>query len=229
MVVRVATTTEIIPDVPTANLLATTKTGRVDRRSSSGPPRLRPKARASTTTLGTLRPRDRAADGQAEREAGNQVRFAWWGAEEASIGSSSTSIAHARQIKNTAVNLNFDMVGSPNFVRFVYDGERPTPTRSPRPAPASSRPSSSTSPLRLPPSRRPSSRSDYDAFISVGIGAAVHRCGGREDGRGSRDLRRHRRGAYDHCYHQACDTIANLSNGARPDVGRLCAASSRSR
>ena len=28
-----------------------------------------------------------------------------------------------RQVKNTAVNLNFDMVGSPNFVRFVYDGD----------------------------------------------------------------------------------------------------------
>lgn len=27
-----------------------------------------------------------------------------------------------RDIKNIVVNLNFDMLGSPNFVRFVYDG-----------------------------------------------------------------------------------------------------------
>ena len=28
-----------------------------------------------------------------------------------------------REIKNIALDLNFDMIGSPNFVRFVYDGD----------------------------------------------------------------------------------------------------------
>src|SRR3712207_9571995 len=29
----------------------------------------------------------------------------------------------ARQLGNIALNLNFDMLGSPNYVRFVYDGD----------------------------------------------------------------------------------------------------------
>ena len=55
----------------------------------------------------------------------NQVRFAWWGAEESGLIGSQFYVDSltARQMKDIAVNLNFDMVGSPNFVRFVYDGD----------------------------------------------------------------------------------------------------------
>ena len=55
-----------------------------------------------------------------------QVRFAFWGAEE--LGPAWLSAlrgqphARRRQAKIYA-NLNFDMVGSPNYVRFVYDGD----------------------------------------------------------------------------------------------------------
>ena len=57
----------------------------------------------------------------------NQVRFIWFSAEESGlIGSdfyvSSLSDAERGQI---AAMLNFDMVGSPNFARFVYDGSDP--------------------------------------------------------------------------------------------------------
>ncbi|HSK14969.1 MAG TPA: M28 family peptidase, partial [Gaiellaceae bacterium] len=53
-----------------------------------------------------------------------RVRFAFWGAEEDGlIGSQHyvDSLAK-RDLKDIALNLNHDMVGSPNFVRFVYDG-----------------------------------------------------------------------------------------------------------
>ncbi len=55
----------------------------------------------------------------------NMVRFAFWGAEESGLLGSAFYVSQLtpRQIKNTALNLNFDMVGSPNFVRFVYDGD----------------------------------------------------------------------------------------------------------
>ncbi|HSN36799.1 MAG TPA: M20/M25/M40 family metallo-hydrolase, partial [Arthrobacter sp.] len=55
----------------------------------------------------------------------NRVRFAFWGGEEAGLIGSNHYVSQltARQIKEHAVNLNFDMVGSPNFVRFVYDGD----------------------------------------------------------------------------------------------------------
>ena len=55
----------------------------------------------------------------------NHVRFAFWGAEEAGLHGSTYYVNQltARQQKDIAVNLNFDMIGSPNFVRFVYDGD----------------------------------------------------------------------------------------------------------
>ena len=54
----------------------------------------------------------------------NKVRFAWWGAEESGLVGSTfyvNSLSAAEQDK-IALYLNFDMVGSPNYVRFVYDG-----------------------------------------------------------------------------------------------------------
>ena len=33
------------------------------------------------------------------------------------------SLLSKKQIKRIALNLNFDMIGSPNFGRFVYDGD----------------------------------------------------------------------------------------------------------
>jgi Zn-dependent M28 family amino/carboxypeptidase len=54
----------------------------------------------------------------------NTVRFAWWGAEESGLVGSDfyvNSLSQADRDK-IALYLNFDMVGSPNYVRFVYDG-----------------------------------------------------------------------------------------------------------
>ena len=61
----------------------------------------------------------------------NRVRFAWFGAEESGlIGSTAyyngLSPAEKAQI---GLNLNFDMLASPNFVRFVYDGDFSDTTR----------------------------------------------------------------------------------------------------
>ena len=33
------------------------------------------------------------------------------------------SLLSKKQIKRLALNLNFDLIGSPNFGRFVYDGD----------------------------------------------------------------------------------------------------------
>ena len=58
-------------------------------------------------------------------EPRNRVRFAFWGAEESGLIGSQYYVDSlgGREIKDIAVNLNFDMVGSPNYVRFVYDGD----------------------------------------------------------------------------------------------------------
>ena len=164
-------------------------------------------------------------------EAREPGRFAWWGAEEAGLIGSQFYVDSltARQVKNTAVNLNFDMVGSPNFVRFVYDGDA---------SDTDSLASTGSGVVEdvflnyfasqgLP--TEPTAfdgRSDYDAFISVGIPAGGLFTGaeGVKTAAEAAIYGGTAGVAYDRCYHQACDTIANLSHdGARPDVGRRCA------
>lgn len=55
----------------------------------------------------------------------NKVRFMWFGAEEHGLLGSQHYVASLMetQTRNIALNLNFDMIASPNDVRFVYDGE----------------------------------------------------------------------------------------------------------
>lgn len=56
----------------------------------------------------------------------NQVRFIWFGAEENGLLGSEYYVSQLtkRQIKDIAVNINVDMIGSDNYVRFVYDGDQ---------------------------------------------------------------------------------------------------------
>jgi Zn-dependent M28 family amino/carboxypeptidase len=60
-----------------------------------------------------------AAAGRDER-----LRFAFWSAEEYGLLGSTEYVARLDEDQLEAITayLNFDMVGSPNFVRFVYDG-----------------------------------------------------------------------------------------------------------
>ncbi len=55
----------------------------------------------------------------------NKVRFAFWGAEESGLVGSEEYVAGLSQAEREriALYLNFDMVGSPNHVFFVYDGD----------------------------------------------------------------------------------------------------------
>jgi Zn-dependent M28 family amino/carboxypeptidase len=222
--VRVATTTEIRRDVPTANLIAKTKTGRTDRQVVVGAhldsvpegPGINDNGSGTSQDL-------EIALQMAELgiQPRNQVVFAFWGAEEAGLIGSQFYVDSltARQVKDTAVNLNFDMVGSPNFVRFVYDGDA-SDTES-----LASTGSGvvedvfldyfAAQGLPVEPTAF-DGRSDYDAFISVGIPAGGLFTGAEGEKTaeqaaiygGTAGL------AYDPCYHQACDTIMNLSNTA---------------
>ena len=53
-----------------------------------------------------------------------RVRFAFWGAEESGLLGSTHYVESLNNLRLNRIkaNLNFDMIGSPNFVRFVYDG-----------------------------------------------------------------------------------------------------------
>jgi aminopeptidase S len=54
----------------------------------------------------------------------NRVRFVWWGAEETTGNGTRFHLLNmTTSERNAALYLNFDMLGSSNGVRFVYDGD----------------------------------------------------------------------------------------------------------
>ncbi|MCW2834589.1 MAG: aminopeptidase [Nocardioides sp.] len=58
-------------------------------------------------------------------EPRNKVRFIWWSVEGFGLLGSRAYVAEQTpaQLAKIRLNLNFDMIGSPNFVRFAYDGD----------------------------------------------------------------------------------------------------------
>jgi hypothetical protein len=64
------------------------------------------------------------AEQMAKVKPRSKVRFAWWGAEESGLLGSMHYVDNLTQEEkdNIAMYLNFDMIGSPNFVRFIYNG-----------------------------------------------------------------------------------------------------------
>ncbi len=118
------------------------------------------------------------------------------------------------------MNLNFDMVGSPNYVSFVYDGDGSDTRRPPgRSARTRSRRCSSTTSTAQAPADEPTAfdgRSDYGPFIAVGIPAGGLFTGaeGIKTAEEAAIFGGTAGVAYDPCYHQACDDIDNNSNEA---------------
>ncbi len=159
-----------------------------------------------------------------------KVRFAFWGAEEAGLLGSEhyvNTLSDAKLAKIFA-NLNFDMVGSPNYVRFVYDGDgSDTPDAGP---PGSAEIEEvftsyfASQGLASAPTAF-DGRSDYGPFIAVGIPAGGLFSGAEgiktaEEAAiygGTADV------AYDVCYHQACDTINNVNTDALFELGDAAA------
>jgi Zn-dependent M28 family amino/carboxypeptidase len=151
----------------------------------------------------------------------NKVRFIWFGAEEAGLLGSEYYVSQlsTRQIKDIAVMLNFDMIGSPNYVRFVYDGDGD--------ATGIAGPNGSgvvedvftdyfaSQGLANAPTEF-SGRSDYGPFIAVGIPAGGLFTGaeGIKTPEQATVYGGTTGAAYDPCYHQACDTFANNSDAA---------------
>jgi Zn-dependent M28 family amino/carboxypeptidase len=148
----------------------------------------------------------------------NKVRFAWWGAEESGLVGSQFYVDNLsrRETKDIALNLNFDMIGSPNFVRFVYDGDgSATPLAGPNGSANIERvflDYFTDQGLQTEPTAF-DGRSDYGPFIDAGIPA-----GGLFTG--AEGIKTAEQAAiyggtagdqYDPCYHLACDTFDNIS------------------
>ncbi|TXK16352.1 M28 family peptidase [Homoserinibacter sp. GY 40078] len=147
----------------------------------------------------------------------NQLVFAWWSGEEDGLQGSDYYVSQLGEegVANTALNLNFDMVGSPNPVRFVYDGDG---SEFGDEGPEGSAEIEATfvehfasKGLETAPTEF-DGRSDYAAFIDAGIPA-----GGLFTG--AEGIKTEEEAAifggtagepYDPCYHQACDTKDNV-------------------
>ncbi|NAZ86300.1 M20/M25/M40 family metallo-hydrolase [Kineococcus indalonis] len=160
------------------------------------------------------------------------LRFAFWGAEESGLLGSTHYVQSLSdtELQSIYANLNFDMLGSPNFVPFVYDGDLSDTAEESSPAPPGSAQIEDvfTGYLSSRGGSEPtafSGRSDYGPFIAAGIPA-----GGLFSGaegvktEEQAELYGGQAGqAYDACYHQACDTIANVSTRSLAVLGDAAA------
>ncbi|AHI28045.1 M28 family peptidase [Marinobacter similis] len=205
----------------TSNVIAETTAGRDDRvvvvgahlDSVSEGPGIQDNGSGSAAILETA-----LQIARQEISPRNKLRFAWWGAEEAGLLGAEHYVANLspRDIKNIALNLNFDMIGSPNFVRFVYDGDGSDTALA---GPNGSKNIESVflkyfEEMSLPVEPTAfDGRSDYGPFIAVGIPAGGLFTGA--EGIKTADEAALYGGTegdqYDPCYHLACDTFDNIS------------------
>lgn len=150
----------------------------------------------------------------------NHVRFAFWGAEELGLLGSDQYVEQLSQAERDKIRLylNFDMVASPNYGNFLYDGDDSDGTGAPA-GPAGSDAIEKT--LEKFYGKKNlnfqgtdfDGRSDYGPFIEVGIpsggiftGAEVPKTAAQVAlFGGTADV------PFDHCYHEACDTIDNVN------------------
>lgn len=160
------------------------------------------------------------AEQMAKVKPRNKVRFAWWGAEESGLIGSTQYVAGLSQAERDkiALYLNFDMVGSPNYVFFIYDGDNSDGVGA-GPGPEGSAAIEETFERFYTSVGEPykgtdfTGRSDYGPFIAVGIPS-----GGLFTG--AEGIKTAEEAAiwggtagqqYDPCYHLACDTFENVN------------------
>lgn len=150
----------------------------------------------------------------------NPLRFGWWAAEEQGLVGSADYVDGLPQSERDkiAAYLNFDMVGSPNFIYGVYDADESSfPAPDGVPIPDGSEALEDLFEIFYTWKDIPyedsefSGRSDYEAFILNGVpasglftGAEVGKTEEQEaiwEGVAGE--------SFDPCYHQACDTLTD--------------------
>ena len=157
----------------------------------------------------------------ADEHVRNQVRFAFWGAEELGLIGSDHYVAGltGEQLADITLYLNFDMIGSPNWGRFVYDGDG---SAGGEPGPDGSAQIEQLFTDYFTDADKPvqevelGGRSDHAPFAAAGVPA-----GGLFTG--AEGIKTEEQAAlwggtagvaFDPCYHQACDTIENVDRTA---------------
>jgi Zn-dependent M28 family amino/carboxypeptidase len=212
--------------LPTRNLIAETKTGRTDRTVIVGAhmdsvpegPGINDDGSGISTDLEVALQMAKLGI-----KPVNQVRFIWFSGEEQGLLGSTfyADQLTKKQISNTSVMLDFDMLASPNFAKLVYDGDGSTfgiagPNGSGSIEQVFDRffaaRGSYTEKIPF------DGRSDYDEFTVVGIpaggiftGAEVHKTPFQQTQWGG-VVADGLAGQFDPCYHLACDSYPNNIN-----------------
>lgn len=144
----------------------------------------------------------------------DRVRFAFWGAEEQVDVGSDYYVEHLSPAERAAVDLyeNFELLASPNYVRFLIDGNVP---EAPGSATVTKVFEQYFARTGLPFKTEPVTGvgSDQAPFVTAGIPV-----GGMD--MGTLGVKTPEEAAifggqagqqYDHCYHQTCDRVADLN------------------
>jgi Zn-dependent M28 family amino/carboxypeptidase len=159
----------------------------------------------------------------ADEKVTNQTRFAWWSAEEFNLLGSAHYVASLPQeeLDKIALYLNFDMIGSPNYMFGIYDGDD-SDGEGAGPGPAGSAEIEEVFEAYFDRREVPhngtdfTGRSDYGPFIAAGIPS-----GGLFTG--AEGIKTAQQAAlyggvagvsFDPCYHQACDSLTPVQDGA---------------
>lgn len=160
------------------------------------------------------------AEQMAKVKPRNKVRFAWWGAEESGLVGSTYYVNSLPQAERDRITLylNFDMIGSPNHVFFIYDGDDSDGVGA-GPGPDGSAQIEKTFERYFTQAGRPfkgtdfSGRSDYGPFIAAGIpsGGLFTGAEGIKTAAEAAVWGGTAGAAYDPCYHQACDNYNNIN------------------
>lgn len=212
----------------TFNIVAETSTGRADNvvmmgahlDSVSDGPGINDNGSGSASILET------AVQLAKVNKLNNQVRFAWWGAEELGLLGSEHYVSDLvdndpAALDRIATYVNYDMVASPNYVIGVYDADQST-YPAPVEVPAGSPETEDVFTEWFDAVGQPwvdtefSGRSDYQAFIDNGVPASGLFTGA--DGTKTDEEVGMFGGTagiiYDPNYHQPGDSLANVDKQA---------------
>ncbi|MCE0767147.1 M28 family metallopeptidase [Pseudonocardia kujensis] len=153
----------------------------------------------------------------------NAVRFAWWGAEESGLVGSTRYVEglSPTDAQKIALYVNLDMVGSPNAGYLVYDGDD-SDKQGAGPGPEGSATVERVLLDQLSAEGVQGAgtdfdgRSDYGPFIAAGIpsGGLFTGAEERKSARQAQQWGGQADRPFDACYHQACDTTANVDRTA---------------
>ncbi|HEY1116963.1 MAG TPA: M28 family metallopeptidase [Acidimicrobiales bacterium] len=164
------------------------------------------------------------AEQLAKVRTANKVRLAWWGAEEGGLVGSTHYVTDLVEndpagLEAIEMYLNFDMVGSPNYGLFIYDGDGSgfglTGPEGSDDIEALFERYYAERDIPSEPTAF-SGRSDYQAFINNGVpsGGLFTGAEGVKTAEQVAKWGGTAGVAYDPCYHSACDDIDNLSHEA---------------